>query len=144
MPRIAMLSAALMVAACGPDLVPLDENLNGSWGGVVVVKFDGLNPVAWDGSLVVATASDIARVANVCPDGSGYASISGSGRTAQWSGDLSCPPFAGGGCSAITLTLQQGTLSLQEDGKLSVTSSGSASGCGTTRGVTLAFTGSKK
>lgn len=146
--RLAILVVMVaLLGACGqPPREDEEDELSGFWGGMATLNLERLAPITYVSRLVVNSAGSIgstATIANLCRDGSGSASITGEGGTAQWSGPVVCLPFAGGGCSAITVTLDHGTLSLEADGRLSVTGTGSSSGCGTTGWVALSFIGSK-
>jgi hypothetical protein len=139
--RIA-LALVFGVAACGGSGGGLDAAMAGTWNGTASVTMAGLQPLSYQGQLIVAVSGDTATVRQVCSNGSGSISASGTGSTAQWHGTLSCPPVAFSDCASVTFTFNSGNMSLT-NGALVAQGAATGAGCGVTRAASFSFTGTK-
>jgi hypothetical protein len=152
--RSPLAAAALLLASCGDDdddgsaapppaAAPLDPAFSGTWTGTTTVSSTAVDPLSFPSALVIAASGQTATVSAICPDGSGSVVAQGSGRSAQWQGSTACPPLETDVCSAVTLTFQNATLTLNEDGTLTTNAAGIATGCAITVPVTFTFDGTK-
>jgi hypothetical protein len=121
----------------------LDSNFSGTWNGTTTLTFTGNQPSAYASRLVIAVSGGSATLADVCPDGSGTATVSGSGQSASWSGTLTCPAVQFTNCAAVAFTYQSATMTLSGNGSLTVQGTGLAAGCGVTLNLTTTFVGTK-
>ncbi len=143
---IAALAAGIALSACGGSGgggSGLNPALSGAWIGTATATLQGFAPYSYPSSVNIAVSGSTGNITQVCPDGSGSISFQGSGSSAQWSGNATCPPTPLPGiCSAVTLTYQSGSLSLNTANTLTAQGTGVASGCGASRPATLTFVGS--
>jgi hypothetical protein len=121
----------------------LDSNFSGTWNGTTTLTFTGNQPSAYASRVVVAVSGTSATLADVCPDGSGTITVTGSGESASWSGTLNCPSIAFTNCAAVAFTYHTGSMALNGNGSLTVQGTGLAAGCGVTLNLTTTFVGTK-
>jgi hypothetical protein len=148
-----ILIAALFAVACGgssneggnnQQTTPaLDANFSGTWNGTTTLTFTGNEPSAYLSRLVIAVSGTSATLADLCPDGSGTVTVTGSGQGASWSGTLPCPSIAFTNCAAVAFTYHTGSMALNGNGSLTVQGTGTANGCGVTLNLTTTFVGTK-
>jgi hypothetical protein len=93
--------------------------------------------------LVIAVSGGSATLADVCPDGSGTITVTGSGQSGSWGGTLNCPAIAFTNCAAVAFTYHTGSMALNGNGSLTVQGTGLAAGCGATLNLTTTFVGTK-
>jgi hypothetical protein len=127
--RKAMMLAFLALCACGSsNSNTLNAAFGKTWTGTTTLTVPGQNPSNSAGQLTVTVSGNNATVTNICPDGSGSVTATGSGDSASWSGSLNCTLQAN--CGTVTLTYKSATLSLSSDSKtLTADASGTAAGC---------------
>lgn len=130
---------AIVLAACGGGLNP---GMSGTWNGTDRLSV-GSSVQNFPGQVVVSVAGANAEVREVCLDGSGTITAEGSGYDATWNGTLACPPVVFTNCASVTLTYNQGSLTLYSDGSLTVEGSGQATGCGINEAFSATFHGTK-
>jgi hypothetical protein len=130
--------AVLVLCACGSS--PLNSAFGKAWLGTSTVTIPGQAPVSFTSQLNITVSGDNATLTNLCPDGSGSLTATGSGNSAAWSGSVSCF-IPGNGCT-LTLTYKSTALSLSSDNRtLTSDASGTASGCGLNTTFTVHFVG---
>ena len=122
---------------------PLDSRFNGTWHGTTTLTFQGNPPSSYSSNLVLAASGQSLTAGSICPDGSGSATATGSGTSAHWEGQFTCPPTPFTNCSSVAFTYTSATFSLNNNGTLTAQGVGSASGCGLTFPLTTTFTGTK-
>lgn len=144
--RKALIAALAFAVACGgsegDDSSSLDPGLSGTWTGTTTVAFPGYAPVYYSSYMVIAVSGETAVASAICPDGTGTITARGSGKSAEWAGSYLCPPVAFDTCSAVSLTYQNATVTLNASGTVTANGSGVANGCGVSSPVTLTFNGS--
>ncbi len=144
---IVALAAGIALWSCGGSGGSgsgLNPAFTGAWNGTTTVTLQGFAPYSYSAHVNIAVSGSTGNITQVCTDGSGSISFQGSGSSAQWTGTATCPPVAVPGiCSAVTLTYQSGSLTLNTANTLTAQGTGMASGCGTSRPATLTFVGSK-
>lgn len=152
---ILALTASAFLSACGgggdgapppaaPPATDLDTRMAGTWPGTLTITPQGFAATNTLASLDVVVAGRTATISRVCPDGTGTVNATGSDRAASWTGSLACPPVAVGPCPSVVATLTSATGTLSADGlSLTVDALGSGTGCFTTLGFTMRFTGAK-
>ena len=135
-------SAALLLlfAGCGGgggaqqvENGALDPALGGTWTGAREVLVNA-TPVGYiisqttGNTMLVGFHQGNAVLTGVCPLGDGAVEAAGTGRSATWSGTLSCAPVSPSGCThQITVTFLEA--SLDAAGTLTVGAGGSVTGC---------------
>ena len=130
--------AFLALCACGSN------TLNGAfakaWLGTSTVTILGQAPVDFPSQLNITVSGDSATLTNICPDGSGSMTATGSGNSAAWSGSVAC--FVPGNSCTVTLTYKSTALSLSTDNRtITSDASGTADGCGLNTTFTVHFVG---
>jgi len=130
--------ALLALCACGSN------TLNGAfakaWLGTSTVTILGQAPVNFPSQLNITVSGDNATLTNICPDGSGSITATGSGNSAAWSGSVNC--FVPGNNCTLTLTYKSTALSLSSDNRtITSDASGTANGCGLSTTFTVHFVG---
>ena len=142
MRKILALSIAAASACGGSSGGNLDPALGGTWNGNATLTLQGGSPQTFPGDLSLTVSGQDATMNGVCLDGSNSVTMHGSGKSASWQGTLACPPVQFTGCAVVTMTFQSASVSLNGT-TLTAQGAGSASGCGTTLGFTLGFSGTK-
>ncbi len=141
--RRLLLLPILAALACGGSNDPvLDPAFAGTWTGTTTITFPGYAPFYSSGQLLIAVSGQDANVTEICPDGSGGVTATGTGENAAWSGTYACPAVALGTCASVAITYTSASAILSNT-TLSVVAAGTASGCGTTSDVTVSFSGGK-
>ena len=144
----AILVAALTMTSCGgtdpAPAAPLDTGFARTWTGVPTVACTGFAPVTYPPASVEITVSGSSLTSTLlCTVGGGISvTATGSGSTATWSGSSSCPPDVQEGCpSGLVFTHTSRTYTLNADGTLTVSGTGTLSCGGATTGCTTGFSG---
>jgi hypothetical protein len=97
------------------------------WVGTSTVS--GAVSLSYAAQLTIAVDGDEATVTQICPDNSGSLTVTGSGNSAAWTGNLVCPAIAGQGCS-LNVTYTSASATLSSDGRtLTATATANVSGC---------------
>lgn len=122
-----------------PDL---DAAFTGTWTGPATLTLAGEMPQSYTARIVVAVSGRSLTAANVCLDGSGSIAASGGGRSASWTGSLSCPPASFSNCASVTETFQSATIFL-EGNALFAQGGGTMAGCGVSKAFFISMTASK-
>lgn len=128
-----------ILSGCGGAAV--DPAMGGDWTGSTTANITGLGAYTYASQLTVAVTGARATITKACPLGDGSIPAIGHDREATWSGEYSCAPVQFGGCDAVAMTFRDGVVNLLQGGVLIATGSGEATGCGTTRKVSLSFQG---
>lgn len=145
----AVLVAALTMTSCGgteppPPTGPLDTGFAKTWIGVPTVACTGFATVTYPSTPVEITVSGSSLTAILlCSVGSGISvTATGSGSTATWAGSLSCPPDVQEGCpSGLVFTHTSRTYTLNANGTLTVSGTGTLSCGAATTDCTTGFSG---
>lgn len=137
---------AVAISGCGGGSssgpADLDAAFTGTWTGPATLTLAGETPQSYTARIVVAVSGQSLAAANVCLDGSGSIAASGSGRSASWTGSLSCPPVSFSNCTSVTETFQSATIFL-EGNALFAQGGGTMAGCGVSKAFFISMTGSK-
>jgi hypothetical protein len=116
----------------------------GIWKGIFT--FRGNVTGSYAGEIAVALDGDSAQIDDFCPEGGGTLSATASRDIAAWHGKLPCPAISVKGCSAVVLTFNAATATLN-DSTLTLVASGSVvtpTGCAYSGGdVSVTFIGDK-
>lgn len=133
---------ACLVAACGSD--GIDPGMSGQWRGTTTYSVNGLASFATAGVLDIAVSGSTATLARICPAGDGFVTVSGNGPDASWTGVYACDPVnVFTDCANVTAIYNAASVALVSGSTLTVRASGTTTGCGTTRGFTVAFDGNR-
>ncbi len=136
--------------ADGGTLPPLSVGLDGTWGGRAIALFGPsgapTGSYAYDTALLVTVSGTTASLSGVCPDGTGAVTVTGSGTTGSFSAlfpsnNVQCPAIVIADCQTVVFAYRSVQATLTGPSSLTVTATGSASGCGTTVGVTTTLDG---
>jgi hypothetical protein len=120
-PMLAVSVVAALLAACGGGV---DEGFIGLWRGTTTVSGAG-GTASIAGELLLSVEEDALRVSRLCFDGTG--SI----------------PLPSNSCATQVLRYSSATIALVSDTQLSVTASGTVSGCGSGGPLSVSFVGGK-
>lgn len=132
----------LCLVACGPD--GIDSGMSGQWRGTTTYSVNGLAPLATAGVLDIAVSGSTATLARICPAGDGFVTVSGNGPDASWAGVYACNPVnVFTDCASVTAIYNAASVALVSGSTLTVRATGTVTGCGTTRGFSAAFDGTR-
>ena len=146
----AVLIASLVLAACGgddddstPAVTDHSAMFVGRWDGTSSMTLGGESATAPGAyTRITRLGTNSINVAEFCNDGTGPSAVVTSS-TAFRTSSFTRPPVAVEGCSAVTLVINQGGTGNLANGQVTVSVTGSASGCGYTFPFSLTFNGTK-
>lgn len=147
MTKVAPVVLLGLSAACsGGSLDPLSGSFAGTWGGPAVVALSTDNgsadSEAYPAAMVITVSGTTAAIHGVCPDGTGSVTVTGSGSSASFAGQLQCPAADfSSSCSAEAFTYGKVALTLTGPTSLLLTATGSVNDCGATFQVSTTFQG---
>ncbi len=149
MKRIGLAAAVAFLLACGGKggggTRPLDysSDFTGTWSGSTNVVLNG-QAVNSPGTFtdIVRTGDNTVVVNDICGDGSGPTAIVENASVFTMAGKT-CPPAPIGSCPSVSLVLDAGGTGTLANGQLTISATGSLSGCGSTYPGSFSFTGTR-
>jgi hypothetical protein len=141
---VAAASCATTQPAIAPPTGPLAPGFGKIWTGAATTSCaSGPSTTGSPDSMSCAVSGNSLTAEVACPDKTMVlVTATGSGNVATWSGKVDCPRFASksGTCATAEFTLTSMKFTLNSDGTLSVRSTGTWSGCGTSFPCTVSST----
>ncbi len=143
--HVSAVACAALLVGCGPSAAtgPLNPLFGGTWYGTATQALSDGNGTTYSAQWIGAVSGNLATLTAVCLDATGSLPLTGSGDSATFSGNYSCPPVAFLGCSSVVLSYSMATATLVPGtpSHLSVVASGNVAGCQVTDTLATTFVG---